>query len=182
MIANLVKKTNETIVSIEEAKQHLRILHTHEDFYLNSLLSVITTSIENELDKDLVDTLYQLSIFSKVNEGDEIYFPNAPIYNVTQVVVKNGNTVIDSTDYEYSNSDEYIKFSLLPSEYTSILISYKKGFENSLDLPTPIKQAALLMLSDLYLYRGSIIVGKTVMILEKSIQRLLQPYRNIKFM
>ena len=182
MIAKLVKKSNETIVSLEEAKAHLIILHTNEDFYINSLLGVITTSIENNLDKDLVDTSYQLSIYSQVAVNEEVYFPNSPIYNVTGVIVKNNDEVIDSELYSFSFTDEYVKFNLLPDSYTSIDITYKKGFESSDDLPTPIKQAALLMLSDLYLYRGSIIVGKSIMILEKSIDALLRPYKNVKFM
>jgi uncharacterized phiE125 gp8 family phage protein len=182
MVAKLIRKSNETIVSLEEAKAHLRILHTNEDFYLSSLLGVITTSIENELDKDLVDTTYSLHIYSAITSGEEIHFPNNPIYNVTEVIIKEGETVIDSVDYSYTFTDEYIRFTSLPDAYTSIEIVYKKGFESSEDLPSPIKQAALLMLSDLYLYRGSIIVGKSIMILEKSIGALLRPYKNVKFM
>ncbi|WP_339755172.1 head-tail connector protein [Algoriphagus aquimarinus] len=182
MIANLVKKTSETIVTLAEAKGHLRILHTNEDFYIDSLLTVITTAIENNLDKDLVDTSYQLGIFSKIQEGEEIYFPNAPIYNVTSVEIKDSDEVIPAESYSYTFTDEYIKFTALPVSYTKINIIYKKGFESSEDVPTPIKQAALLMLSDLYLYRGSILVGKSVMVLEKSIEALLRPYKNVKFM
>lgn len=182
MVAKLIRKSNETIVSLEEAKAHLRILHSNEDFYLNSLLGVITTSIENNLDKDLVDTTYSLYIYSAVTIGEEIHFPNNPIYNVTEVIIKDGETVIDSAEYSYTFTDEYIKFNSLPASYSSIETVYKKGFESSEDLPTSIKQAALLMLSDLYLYRGSIIAGKSIMILEKSIDALLRPYKNVKFM
>ena len=182
MVAKLIKKSNETIVGLEEAKAHLRILHTNEDFYLNSLLGVITTSIENNLDKDLVDTTYSLYIYSAIAIGEEIHFPNSPIYNVTGAIIKDRETVIASAEYSYTFTDEYIKFISLPANYTSIEVVYKKGFESSEDLPTPIKQAALLMLSDLYLYRGSIIVGKSIMILEKSIAALLRPYQNVKFM
>lgn len=181
MIAKVIKKNNQTINSLEEAKQHLRILHTHEDIYIYSLLQVVTDSVENELDKDLVDTEYTLSIYEKIDVNEEIYFPNSPIYNVIDVKVYNGNTVIDSIEYSYINSDEYIKFSNLPESYTRIEITYKKGFENADDLPTAIKQAGLILLTDLYQFRGSLIVGKSIVSLDKTLQRLLQPYKQVRF-
>lgn len=180
MVANLIRKSNEVIVSLSEAKEHLRILHTHEDFYISALLGVITTSIENELDRDLVDTEYKLSIFSKVAVGEQIHFPNPPVYSVTKVEVFNESTLIEA-GVTYTNSDEYFTFTALPETYTSINITYKKGFENAADVPTPLKQAALLMLSDLYLFRGSLVIGKSVVVLERTIQRLIQPYKNVNF-
>lgn len=180
MIANLLRKSNETLVTLSDAKEHLRILHAHEDFYISTLLGVITTSIENELDKDLVDTEYQLSIFSKVGVGEEIYFPNPPVYNVINVKIFNEGTEI-TEGFDFTNSDEYIKFSELPEHFTSIVITYKKGFESADDVPAPIKQAALLMLSDLYLFRGSLVIGKSVVVLEKTIQSLLRPYKKVNF-
>ncbi|SIS88615.1 head-tail connector protein [Belliella pelovolcani] len=181
MIAKVVKKSNETLIQLEEAKQHLRILHNHEDIYIYSLLQVVTDTIENELDKDLVDTEYTLSIFENIKENEEIYFPNSPIYSIVDVKFFNGNNVIDSQEYNYINSDEYLKFTLLPSLYTSIQIVYKKGFESSNDLPSTIKQAGLILLTDLYQYRGSLIVGKSIVSLDKTLQRLLQPYKQIRF-
>jgi uncharacterized phiE125 gp8 family phage protein len=182
MVARLVKKSNQNIVSLEEAKEHLRVLHTHEDMYIDSLLQVITDSIENDLDKDLVDTDYVFAIFDKVVVGEEIYFPNSPIYNVTSVQFLNGTTAVSSSLFEYTSSDEYIKFSLLPEEYSRINITYKKGFEDSADLPQAIKQAALILLSDLFTFRGSLVIGKTVVHLDKVVQRLLQPYKQVRFL
>ncbi len=182
MVAKLIKKSNQTLVSLDEAKAHLRILHNSEDFYLNALLDVVTTAIENHLDKDLVDTQYSFYLYSKVGLGEEIHFPNSPIYSVSSVVIKHGETLVDASEYSYTYTDEYISFDSLPDDYTELVINYRKGFESSEDLPTPIKQAALLMLSDHYLYRGSIIVGKSLVVMEKSIDALLRPYRNVKFM
>lgn len=181
MVARLVKKNNQTIVSLEQAKEHLRILHTYEDIYIDSLLQVVTDSVEQELDKDLVDTDYILYVYDKVEINEEIHFPNSPIYNVTEIKIYNRNTLIDSTEYSFTNSDEYIKFDVLPNDYTKIEITYKKGFENADDLPTPIKQAGLILLTDLYQYRGSLIIGKSVVSLDKTLQRLLQPFKQIRF-
>lgn len=182
MIAKVVKKSNQTLISLEEAKDHLRILNSFEDIYINTLLSVVTESIENELERDLVDTTYEFSIFEKIVLNEFIYFPNAPIYNVTDVKVYSGTTEVNSNQVEYSFSDEYISFSILPETYTSIKITYKKGIEDSDDLPEGIKQAAKIMLTDLYQFRGTIILGKSVVNLDKVVQRLLQPYKNIKFL
>ncbi|ERM82383.1 hypothetical protein P872_18480 [Rhodonellum psychrophilum GCM71 = DSM 17998] len=181
MLAKLVKKSTETIINLNEAKEHLKILSSHEDLYINGLLDVVTASIESDLDKDLVDTHYIFQIFDKININEELHFPNTPIYKVEEVKVYEGTNIISNTAYSYSNSDEYIKFDLLPENYSRIDIKYKKGFESSIDLPTPIKQAAKIMLTDLYLYRGTIIIGKSVITLDKTVQRLLQPYKNISF-
>lgn len=182
MVAKLLKKSNQTIVSLEQAKEHLRILHTHEDMYINNLLVVVTDSIEAELDKDLVDTEYTLFIYDAVELNEEIHFPNSPIYNVLDVKFYNGITLIDPINYEFSNTDEYIKFTSLPLDYTKIEIVYKKGFENTDDLPSTIRQASLIMLTDLYQYRGSFVVGKSLVSLDKTLQRLLQPYKQVRFL
>ncbi|NHE57959.1 head-tail connector protein [Cyclobacterium plantarum] len=180
MIAKLSKKSNQTILSLEDAKEHLRILHSHEDLYLNSLLYVVTDTLENELDSDLVDTEYVFSIYEKVKVNESILFPNPPIVQVKEVKVYNDTTLIES-GISYTNSDEYIVFSELPLEFTRIEITYKKGYEDKDDIPKAIKQAALLFLTDLYMNRGSIVIGKTVFHLEKTIDRLIQPYRKVKF-
>ncbi|MDR7130692.1 putative phiE125 gp8 family phage protein [Algoriphagus sp. 4150] len=182
MIAKVIKKSTQTIINLSEAKDHLRILHNYEDLYINTLLSVVTDSIENELDRDLVDTTYQFAIFDKLVENENILFPNAPIYNVTDVKFFNDQTEIDSSEFEFSFSDEYIKFSLLPSDYTHLQITYKKGIEDSDDLPEAIKQAAKIMLTDLYQFRGTLVIGKSVVNLHKVVQRLLQPYKNVSFL
>ncbi|WP_215225859.1 head-tail connector protein [Echinicola shivajiensis] len=180
MIAKLTKKSNQSIVTLDEAKEHLKILHTHEDLYLNSLLYVVTDTIENELEKDLVDTSYTFSIFEEVEVNENILFPNSPIVAIESVKFFDNSTEIVS-GFTYSNSDEYITFSELPSDYTRIEITYKKGYEDVDDIPTAIKQAALLQLTDLYLLRGSIVIGKTVIHLNKTVDRLLQPYRKVRF-
>ncbi|WP_200974434.1 head-tail connector protein [Echinicola sp. 20G] len=180
MIAKLVKKSNQSIVTLEEAKEHLKILHAYEDLYLNSLLYVVTDTLENELEKDLVDTEYVFAIFDQVEEGEQIMFPNSPIVEVKEVLVYNDSTLIES-GVAYTSTDEYITFSALPETYTRIEINYKKGYESVDDIPTAIKQAALLTLTDLYLHRGSIVVGKTVIHLQKTVDRLLQPYRKVRF-
>ncbi len=182
MIAKVVKKSNQTLISLNEAKDHLRILNNFEDVYINALLSVVTESIENELDRDLVDTEYQFLIYEKVEVNESIYFPNSPIYNVIEVKFFNDLIEIDSSEFDYSFSDEFISFSQLPESYTSIKITYKKGIEDSEDLPDGIKQASKIMLTDLYQFRGTIILGKSVVNMDKVVQRLLQPYKKVKFL
>ncbi|MBW3469081.1 head-tail connector protein [Arthrospiribacter ruber] len=182
MIAKLNKRSTEPIISLESAKEHLRILNNNQDFYIHTLLDVVTTSIENELERDLVDTEYSLHIYSKINVNEEIYFPNSPVYNVIQVVFKDSSGTEITEGISYVNSDEYIKFTELPEDYNSIVITYKKGFSNAEDIPEPIKHASKLMLSDLFNFRGTIVLGKSVFNLDKTIQRLLQPYRNVKFL
>lgn len=182
MIAKVIKKSNQNLISLEDAKDHLRILNSYEDVYINTLLSVVTESIENELDRDLVDTEYQFLIYEKVQINESIYFVNAPIYNVIDVKFFDGLNEVDSNNFEFNFTDEFIKFSMLPEVYTSIKIIYKKGIEDSDDLPDGIKQAAKIMLTDLYQFRGTIILGKSVINLDKVVQRLLQPYKNVKFL
>ena len=179
MKSNLIKRNNEKLISLEEAKQHLRILHSHEDIYINALLDVITTAISNDVQYDVVSTNYEFNIYDKIEVGENIHFINAPIYKIESVVMYNGN--VEVSDFTYSNSDEYITFNSLPVEYTHIKIIYRKGFESVDDTPTPIKQAGLLMLTDLYQFRGTFIVGKSVITLDKTIDRLLQPFRKITF-
>lgn len=179
MIAKLIRKSNQHIVSLEDAKAHLRITHSHEDFYINSLLDVVTTTLESELERDLVNTDYIFQIHEKLTINEPILFPNSPVFNV-EVEVLNGNEEL--VDFSYSTSDEYIAFSELPENYTTVKIKYKKGFEDVVDLPSDIVHAAKLLLTDFYQFRGTIVVGKTIIHLQKTIDRLLAPYRKASFL
>ena len=180
MIIKLISKKNQKILSLEEGKQHLNLLSSSRDSYIDSLLYAVTENIENYLEKDLVDTTYLLSVYDKV-EDDIIYFPNAPIYKVKSVKIYLDNIEI-TEGIEYTSNDEYIKFNSLPLDYDKIVIEYRKGFEDAEDLPADIKHAAKLQLHDFFNYRGTIYVGKSVIQLNKAVERLLQPYKRVSFL
>ncbi|MBS9525916.1 head-tail connector protein [Litoribacter alkaliphilus] len=182
MKSNLIKRNNEKLITLEESKQHLRILHNYEDIYISALLDVVTTSISNDLQTDVVSTSYEFNIYEKIGVGENIHFINAPIYKVESVSIYKNNEEINAEDFDFTFSDEYITFTSLPSDYTHIKIIYRKGFESAEDTPTAIKQAALLLLTDLYSYRGTLVIGKSVISLDKTIDRLLQPYRKVTFL
>ena len=100
-------------MSLEQAKSHLRITTAHEDFYINSLLDVVTTTLENELGVDLVDTDYVFRIYDKLKVNEPVLFPNSPVFGVS-CTIKNGYE--DTEEFAFSASDETITFSDLPAD------------------------------------------------------------------
>jgi hypothetical protein len=132
------------------------------------------------LGKDLVDTDYVLSIFESIAVSDTVYFSNPPIVKIEQIQFFNSDTLLEEAA-SYSLSDESLVFDSVPEVFTRLEVTYKRGYEDKEDVPVAVKQAALLVLTDLYLNRGTFVLGKSVVHLQKTVDRLLQPYRKIKF-
>jgi uncharacterized phiE125 gp8 family phage protein len=177
MYTELIKISNQNILTLAEAKNHLRITTTHEDNYINSLLDVITETIENEIQQDLVDTDYIFKMVGAVPVDTDIIFPFSPVFNVSVKIYNGEEEIINN--FSYSVSSERINFDLLPLEFDRVEVKFKKEYRDKANVQKAIKQAGLLLLTDLFQFRSTFIVGKSIVQIQNTVNRLLQPYKKV---
>jgi uncharacterized phiE125 gp8 family phage protein len=172
------------IVSLEDAKQHLRIDHDDDNAYITTLVSVATTAVQERLERTLGVTTWDYRIGSEdICWGFDIRLPMPPLLEV--VSVKYFDT--DSAEQTYAPAN-YRAFGTggrggirltggaswpsLRYGPEAVTIRYRAGYE---DVPEPIRQAVLLIVGQLFASRGEMVNTNTME--DPAIKWLLAPYR-----
>lgn len=178
MIDHLKVITEPTAEPIElsNVKQFLRIDHMDEDLLISGMISAAREHSETFTRRSLALKKYELT----VNDFRErISLPKPPFVSLDKIIVKDidGNELIVS-DYLISGSEyidlliEWPNVELYPVD--AIKIQYQSGYE---ELPKPIEQAMLLMISHFYTNRETVVVGTSVAKMPFSVETLLNPYK-----
>lgn len=158
-----VKTTGQPeFVSLANAKEHLKIDSSYEDALITELIAAAVASAENYLGW----YIQQRDVVVKFSEFPLVYkVKHAPILNLDFTVTGTDvndqvQDVSDSFDYfEYDDSPstiECIDGSALPNlkdARDAVKITYVAGVDTG-KLPRPIYQAILLIIGDMYEYRG----------------------------
>ncbi len=176
----LTFKNNKTerkkLVSLSEAKSHLRITHNREDVYIDSLIGVASNEVENYLD-------FPISIYSANVEVDTIDYDPSYLFNYEVKIFSikgfdiNGVQVIGEYDIE-QQVDKKLYINLIPENVVKLTFDIKTTDSPFIIIPESFKQATLITLGDLYSNRQEFIVGKSSVNL-KLVERLLNPYKNV---
>jgi len=193
MITELVTASTAKALEIEAVKNHLRIEigFTDEDDYLKSLISVSEKWAENKTGRRFINQSWK-SYISGWPAGDHITLPYSPLSSVptTGVLYKSstGNsTTIGSTQWTADTASEpprvYLEYGYAwPTatlhDYNPISIEAVYGYgSRSSDVPEPIRQGMLLMISHWYENREIGVVGRTYSKIHKTVDSLLADYR-----
>lgn len=182
-------------VSLEEAKAHLRILHSDEDSHISRLITASRRSAE---------VLTNLSLASKVYEYrldrfmPAIRLPFPPVQSVEWIKYKDKDANTHTLDPESyiayldrpakiipSYGKSFPSIELYPAGAVAIRYTagYKTGGDDaSLIIPEDIKQAILLLVADYYEYREDLLsrghIPKTIPF---GVNALLAAYKNFNF-
>jgi uncharacterized phiE125 gp8 family phage protein len=172
------------IISLEDARQHLRIDHTDDNAYITTLIGVATTAVSERLERTLGVTTWDYRIDSgDICWGFDIRLPNPPLIEVVSVKCFDA----DNAEQTYPPAN-YRAFGIggqggirltggasWPSSRhgpEAVTIRYKAGYE---DVPEPIKQAVLLIIGQLFSQRGEMVQENLTE--DPAIKALLAPYR-----
>lgn len=141
----ITKVKSDYIITLAEAKAHLRVDTTTEDTYITSLIKSAVDYVENYLNKDVVETINTLVIpnFSgflvEVDEGN--------FASITSVKNAANETILTQYLRVY---DSYFEFSLETGQSQSdITVVFKTGYVAA-TLPPSIRQYILIKIGDLY--------------------------------
>ncbi|NBJ13332.1 head-tail connector protein [Microvirga arsenatis] len=172
------------VVSLADAKHHLRVEHTDDDAYITALIGAATTAVSERLERTLGATTWDYRIGSDdICWGFDIRLPKPPLIEV--VSVKYIDT--DGAEQTYAPAN-YRAFGIggqggirltggaswpsLRYGPEAVTIRYRAGYES---VPEPIRQAILLMIGQLFASRGEMVPENLTE--DPAIKYLLAPYR-----
>ena len=176
-------------ISVTEAKEHMRISYDYEDDdnYIDSLIRVVRESTEQFLKRKLITQTWKIYL-NHWPYGDSIILPYGKVQSVTHVKYTNTAGTQSTWSTDYYNVDTYSDPGRIVLEYgyfwpvvtllpqNPIEIQFVTGYGDVTAIPTPIIQAMLIKIADLYEQRESFIVGMSI---EKmhNVNPLLTPYK-----
>mgnify|MGYP003131877846 CR=1 FL=1 len=169
------------LVTTDEAKTHLRILHNDDDTYITSLTKAAQLTAEYYINRDLTtcNWLYKCDVWEQSKT-----IPYSGVKTITKIEYYNDNGVL--TTWQLANY--YLDTSIFPNriclhdnkEYPTLrdgignvhiyFNTTTKDFGGNLELA---KQAVLIMIADMYENRQSVIVGRIASSIPKTSGYLL---------
>lgn len=194
MILTLVSETGTGPVSLSLAKQHLRVEDlSADDTYISSLISVALSMVEEITGQDIRTRTWDLKL--KKFPINDIRLPRTPVTSVASVqyVDQGGDTQtvessVYSTDLSEAGSASGVMGPRLYLNYSqqwpvsryhdgSVIVRFVSGYTTA---PEPIKQAMLLLISELYQMRSASVssgaVPKATII---GVNSLVEPYKRL---
>lgn len=180
-----VEEPGEPVVTLEEAKLHLRVEHDAEDSLIASYIAAATEHAEVYQLRSILERTWRLTLPRFPRGGRFIRLPRPPLQSVTSI------TYIDPDGAEQTmDSSAYLVMSdgrvLLAAEgwprtasrQDAVRITYVAGYGEGGDAPQATRAAILLLVGHLYENRESVTVGTgPTFKLPMSTEYLLSPYR-----
>lgn len=189
----LVTPPAEPVVSLAEAKSHLRVFHDDEDAYIEALFSTATGLIDGAdgwLGRAIGEQEWQFNLdrfpcSDEYGHAGRIYIPLAPLKSVDSVeFTASDGTVTNLSGFRTfgvgSTQPAYIvpavgnSWPSVVREPESVRIKFTAGYAT---VPPGIKHAILLMIGHWYEHREDVSEGNLVEVPLAS-QSLLMPHRN----
>lgn len=197
MMLSLIKSYDEEIISLEEAKNYLRIEHDVEDKFISGLIKSTREAIEAIIQKSIVLQKWKYEIDSSsmcyLDSGDSglpcffcgsvnIALPKPPVINIESVSINNVKLGANAYKLEKMSNKYclYVNYTneRLLDKNMSVSVIYNAGMaENSENIPYQLKLANLMLLSNAYQERFAY---NSANIISSGIKQLLSPFLNMR--
>lgn len=180
-------------LTLQEAKDHLRVETTDEDSLIEPWIAAVTEHVEGRdgwLGRVLLTQTWEWRLDRfPIGAATPLKVPLPPLQSVTsiQYVDTAGATQTwSSALYTVDSSSEPGRivpafgetYPLTQAVIDAVTVTFVAGYgEDPQDVPGPIRSAMLLMIGDLFRFRETVAVGATVMELPFATRSLLAPYR-----
>lgn len=181
----LVTPPASVLVSLAEAKMHLRVEHDAEDAYLPTLVASAESLIggrDGWTGRALISQTWRLTL-PGFPVGGVLRLPLPPLISVTHVKYYDANDTqqtFSADNYTVQTTDTPGRIVLdaavgWPSTYSridAVEVQFVCGYADAASVPAPIKHAALIILASLYRNRGD--EGFSM---PAAVRRLLAPHK-----
>ena len=177
-------------ISLDEAKDHLRVLHNEEDSYIHGLIVVARQYAENATRRALLTQTwiqyYDATMFPVAPRA--FFLKKPPLQSITSIKYIDTDGVeqtVTSTVYEVDTTSEparvYLAYdeewpSDVRSQRKSIWLTTVTGYGAPEDVPTPIIQAMKILIAHLYENREPVVFNQVPHDVPITIDALLEPY------
>ena len=169
------------IVSLDDAKEHLRVLHNDDDTYITSLIyaSQLTAEYYSNIDFTSDNWLFTCDTWEQT-----LSIPYQKVFKITSLKYYDDNGALQGLT---ANTDFYSDAGSLPARITltdgTTYPSLRNGTGNILihfqtdildyRMDAHAKQAVMIMIADMYENRQSVVVGRIASSIPKTSQYLL---------
>ena len=174
-------------VSLIEAKAHLRVTHADDDTYISTLIKSARCTVEQFCGAALIEQSWSLFQDYWPEQGI-VQLPLSPIMSIVDILIygeDDGAAVLDPAHYFLDSASKPARLVLRQSRSVptpgrranGVEVKFTAGFgAAAASVPTPIKQAVLIMIADWYAARGDVDAGA----LPLSARSLLSPYCSVR--
>lgn len=159
----------EPLVSLAEAKLHLRVEHDAEDALIERIVEAATERAEVMQARAYVTQTFRLTL-SRFPAGRILRLPRPPLQSVSEITYLDTDgteQTLDSTSYRVDADAEPGRLILnadtswpnAANEVDAVRVTYVAGYGAAADVPEQIRSAVLLFVGHLYENREAITVG-----------------------
>lgn len=189
MILRLVTPPASEPVTLAEAKTHLRIEHTLDDTYITALIKAARMHAEQICWRGFITQTWELVLDGFPPDTIGVILPKGRVASITSVKYIDTNGVeqtLAATVYDLDDDSEPGRLLLgynqdWPStrdQWDAVRIRYVVGAAAAAE---PVKQAILLLVSQMYEHRTPEVTGTIVSPVKFAVDALLAPYRLARF-
>jgi uncharacterized phiE125 gp8 family phage protein len=184
------------VVSLDDAKAHLRVDHAEDDTLILALVAAATARLDGPagiLNRALGDQALQASLDGFPREPTwrgwrpvDLRLPCAPVTAVESItyVAADGTSATVAPEVYELTADGRLRLAhgqswpQPRSDRDPVTITFQAGYEA---LPPPLRAAILLMVADLYANRESGGIGERAFEapMTTTVDRLISPFRNL---
>lgn len=188
----------EPVITLEEAKAHLRVDTSDDDVLIEAYVAAATESLagpEGWLGRSLGVTTLELRLSAfpcaarrNIAASGVLTLPLGPVTEIVSVDYVDGDGAdqgVLPADFLLTSGDMLmpgygLSWPVARLHGDTVKIRYKAGYPDG--VPAPIRAAILLMTGDLYANRETAAVGLTAAAIPMTttVSRLLAPYRNVR--
>lgn len=177
-------------ITVDEAKTHLRVDGSDEDALITSLIMTSRLHVEAALGLALITQSWTLLQDEWPRDG-RVEIPLQPLQAVTEIRTRAHDdtlTVIDAATYVVDIAGKPPR--VVPNgagwpapgkPVNGIEVDFTAGYGlNAADVPSPIRQALLMLVAHWYEHRDPIEIGSPGVAIPPGVSRLLKPYRMVR--
>jgi len=161
----LTTDTSNPVVSTAAAKIHLRVTHSDDDTYIDTLVETARRMVEKATGRSMFTQTYKLYLDDFPASGTKIYLPMAaPLQSVTSVKYYDTDATEQTLSSDYYNVDTHHEPGLIQlaegyswpeveTQYPSaVTIEYDTGYDDSdaTVLPAEMVHAVKLVVGHMY--------------------------------
>lgn len=175
-------------VTLEDAKQHLRVPGNHEDANIERIyIPAARRRIEAEIGRSLIRTTHRLSLEDFPAGSCPILLPRSPVISVASIAYVDSagdSQVLSSEDYVVDTDSEPGR--ILPAWGTSwpttrgrtaastVAVTFDAGYgDHPSSVPAGLREAILLLVGHYYYHREEVLVGVNATILPRAVSDLV---------
>ena len=189
-------KTSPTVepLTLAEAKEQLRVTWDEENNLINLLIAVARMRIEEHTNRALITQTWYTYLDAFPADNAAIEIVPTPLISITSIGYTDedgaAQTLAENTDFtvdKHSTPGRIVpiyagSWPVARTIPNAVTLEFVSGYgATAASVPSPIRQAMLLLIGHLFEHRESVNIGNIVNAIPQTVEWLCAPYRDWRF-